>query len=946
MHFDFTKKKRDIYWKYTLFYLLIAACFFGPYLITGHSLIWNTDAANQHLPLMVKYREYLLSFLRHLSQGPAEWSWTAGVGSDLFSIFSYYTIGDVFAYIALLFPTSHLVFAYQLILVLRLYCVGLAFVYFARHFSFKNWIILVGSGVYMVNAYLLYAAIAQPMFATTFMIFPIIVVQLEKVLTGQKSWGLLAVFVWMLVSNYYLAFVLGLGAILYLALRYGLVYYQKIDFWATFKKLLFAAVGAIALSAGLLIPELIAVLNSTRTGSEFANGLVFYPLYYYLLLPKQLINGDNWQLMFWSALGLASIILPALAYLFANWRKYRVIAAGLILGFIFTLIPAIGALFNGGMSPSNRWTLLLYLPLALTVTIFLKAVSEKAVTKKEWRTILLVCGIYLIYLVVLSFLENDYNLFLPVVFLFLSLAACLAYTQGFAPEKAISGVVVLNLAFNAVYAALPYNGSFASSMLAQGEYEQIAEKRYGGLNKILPTGSFYRVNTVSSNQFVSQKKLWNDLTSGLANVSSYYSIQNKYLGQFSTDLGNVQYDNNIPLHQLDDRTILNNFFGVRYIFSQKGSVNAAKTPGSYDLIGASKAVTDPDTATSYQARLYKTTEAFPLVWLTNKVISPSRYQKLSDSQKERALASGVVTSAKGNYQKAKLSGVKTVKASLVNNQGQKVNKNKINYTDSQETYTIKLSQKALAKLGKCELHVELSQVSYQPMTLSQQLDLELKKAKQQADLTGKAFNQTQTKYKYWRYHLLAGSPDPSYKISVSTNKTTETLAQPSQEMTSFFRLVDGGTLNLGSYQTLPSSLTLKPSKLGTYRLKWKVVAIPLNRAYVKEVRQIQQEGIKQLKLSQNRLSGMLNVKKSSIMTSTIPYSSGWHATLDGKAVKVIKTNEAFVGIQVRKGKHRLVLYYQTPGLRTGLIISILAAIILLACFYLELEKAKRAQKKR
>ena len=293
-------------------------------------------------------------------------------------------------------------------------------------------------------------------------------------------------------------------------------------------------------------------------------------------------------------------------------------------------------------------------------------------------------------------------------------------------------------------------------------------------------------------------------------------------------------------------------------------------------------------------RSYKTTEAFPLVWLTNKVISPSRYQKLSDSQKERALASGAVTSAKGNYQKAKLSGVKTVKASLVNNQGQKVNKNKINYTDSQETYTIKLSKKALAKLGKCELHVELSQVSYQPLALSQQLDLELKKAKQQADLTGKAFNQTQTKYKYWRYHLLAGSPDPSYKLSVSTKKTTETLAQPSQEMTSFFRLVDGGTLNLGSYQTLPSSLTLKPSKLGTYRLKWKVVAIPLNHAYVKEVRQIQQEGIKQLKLSQNRLSGMLNAKKSSIMTSTIPYSSGWHATLDGKAVKVIKIGRAHV----------------------------------------------------
>lgn len=192
MQFSFNKKRdRAVYWKYSVFFLFLAACVFGPYLVTGHSLIWNTDTANQHLPLLVKYREYVFSFLRHLSQGPAEWSWTMGLGSDLFSVFSYYTIGDVFAYLALLFPTSHLVFAYQLILLLRLYCVGLAFVYFARHFDFKDGVVLIGSGVYMVNAYLLYAALAQPMFTTTFILFPLIVVQLERLLQGGQRLALI-----------------------------------------------------------------------------------------------------------------------------------------------------------------------------------------------------------------------------------------------------------------------------------------------------------------------------------------------------------------------------------------------------------------------------------------------------------------------------------------------------------------------------------------------------------------------------------------------------------------------------------------------------------------------------------------------------------------------------------------------------------------------------------
>lgn len=114
-----------------------------------------------------------------------------------------------------------------------------------------------------------------------------------------------------------------------------------------------------------------------------------------------------------------------------------------------------------------------------------------------------------------------------------------------------------------------------------------------------------------------------------------------------------------------------------------------------------------------------------------------------------------------------------------------------------------LSDREKAKLGKSELHVEISQISYQPFTLSQQLDLELKKAKKEADLAGQTFNERATRYKYWRYHLLAGSPDPSYKLTVTGKKASETIVQRSQDMTSFYRLVDSAVMNMGTYQTLP-----------------------------------------------------------------------------------------------------------------------------------------------
>ena len=209
--------------------------------------------------------------------------------------------------------------------------------------------------------------------------------------------------------------------------------------------------------------------------------------------------------------------------------------------------------FNGGMSASNRWTLLLYLPLAMTVMIFLRDLTLEGFSPKMIRLLATSTGIYLVYLAVVFFIQNDDKLFLPVIFLLLALGLTYLISENKVKQgqKAFANLIILNVCLNAAYAALPYNGRFASAMLNRGEYGQIAEKRYGGLEEKAAAGN-YRINTVSNNKIVSRKKVWNDLTSNLANISSYYSIQNAYLGQFSTDMQNIQYDNNIPLHQVDD----------------------------------------------------------------------------------------------------------------------------------------------------------------------------------------------------------------------------------------------------------------------------------------------------------------------------------------------------------------------------------------------------------
>lgn len=945
MDFSFTRRRglRKLYLEYTVMFIFLAACIFGTYLVTGHTFILSKDALNQHLPLLVKYRAALIEFLHHPGH-LTFWSWQMGLGTDTFSVYSYYTIGDVFAYLALLFPAAKMTLAYQVIGMIRMYCVGLAFVYFAQHFNFRNQVILIGTVAYTVNAFLLYAAVAQPFFTTPFILFPLIVVQLERVLRGGSAWPLTGAFTWMLVSNYYLAFVLGIGALAYLVLRVATHYRTNLDYLKALGKLAFATVTSLLLSAVLLVPEILAVTNSTRTGALFANGLKVYPLYYYLFLPKQLINGGQWYFMYWTALGVVSIGFLALVYIYSRPRKYPLLTISLGLSLVMLLIPAVGAFFNGMMSASNRWTLLIYLPIAMAVCIL--AQDAPHFSHHTLWILNVATAIYLAILVATFYFANNDDIFMPVLFLIVSLMALwlINFHKTRFPDRWLLVIVLLNAGFNAIYAAFPYKGDFTDKMLSRGEYQAITTNRYGGLDQGLSRTPAYRVSTISQNQIIEGPTLDNDLTSGLHNIDSYYSLQNKYLGQFNTDLQNNQYQANIPIRQADDRTVMNNFFGVRYLFVQSNSANASKLPAGYFLdqtsqpiinydVGQPSSATSKDQLIPIQTERYKTKNAFPLLYWQDRYISQSRYQQLSPTERERALASGVVVHGKTTGMRpARIhSTVIPLKSVLVSNRFNQVNPAHLKYVDSDEKYQLQFPQmqsKAFRqRVRGSELHIEFSKIKYTPFTMKEQIHYDMQHRAAMANNPGSVFNQRFNKYRYWRYHVLNGSPDISFQLNYSSRFGTASVIQAKQNVLSLFKHVTNGTLNIGYYDgNLPQKLTFKPSKLGNYELKYRVVAEKLDGRYTREVRAIQRHALTNLKFSRNRVSGRITTPRTGILTSSIPYSSGWRVTVNGQPAKTVRTNQAYLGVRLPAGTHRVVFTYQTPGLRTGALVSLAGLI--------------------
>lgn len=941
---DFSFKKRPVkrlYGEYTILFIFLALCIFGTYLVTGHTFILSKDALNQHLPLLAKYREALISFFHHPRLN--FWSWQMGLGSDTFQVYSYYTIGDVFSYLALLFPAAKITLAYQVINIIRMYCVGLAFVYFAQHFKFRNSVILMGATTYLVNSFLLYACIAQPFFTTPFIIFPLIVVQIERILQEGSPWPLAGAFTWMLVSNYYLAYVLGIGSFLYLVLRVGTHYRRTLNYGKALLKLAFATITSVLLSAVLLVPEIIAVTNSTRTGSLFANGLKTYPLYYYLFLPKSLINGGQWYFMFWSALGIVSIGFIALVYIFSRPRKYPLLTISLGLALIMLLIPAVGAFFNGMMSASNRWTLLIYLPLAMAVCILaenIPTLDQKTMAVLSWAT-----GIYLIVLIATFFFDNENDIFMPVIFLIGSLMVIwLIHLNKLAhPYRWLLAITMLNAGVNAIYAAFPYNGDFSSSMLSRGEYQAITSNRYGNLDQDLKNNSFYRVSTISQNKIIDGPNLDNDLTSGLHNIDSYYSLQNKYLGQFNTSLQNNQYQANIPIRQADDRTIMNNFFGVKYLFVQSNGDNATKIPAGYFLDKATDPVinydegqpSNPQSKDEFvptQTMRYKTNYAFPLLYWQDNYISKKDYQSLSPTEKERVLATGVLVDKQEKLRGMKAAKLKThvypLKSELVSNRLNKVNPAKLTYTDSEETYQLQLpelqSKKMQQKLKGSELHIEFSKIKYTPFSMKEQIAYEQAHLKETVLNPGNVINQRYTHYRYWRYHILNGSPDISFKLNVGSKFGTATIEQARQSTLSLFKHVTNSTLNIGYYDgKLPTSLTFQPSKLGTYELKYRVVAEKLDNNYYREVKTLQRHRLEDVKFKRNQVQGTIKTTRPGVLTSSIPYSTGWSVKVNGKKATILRTNQAFLGVYLPAGTHHVTFSYELPGIKLGALLSLI-----------------------
>ena len=86
------------------------------------------------------------------------------------------------------------------------------------------------------------------------------------------------------------------------------------------------------------------------------------------------------------------------------------------------------------------------------------------------------------------------------------------------------------------------------------------------------------------------------------------------------------------------------------------------------------------------------------------------------------------------------------------------------------------------------------------------------------------------------------------------------------------------------------------------------------------------------KIDNKGFSGKIDLTKANLVFFSVPYESGWSATVDGKKAEIIVANKGFMAVAVKQGAHKIRFNYYTPGLTMGL--SVFGGCLLVFLLYL------------
>ena len=885
------EQRKYCYGVYTLMFLLMCIVAFLPFFTEGKSFVWGAgveDGLSQHFSALAYYGEALREFFRNLLAGHPKlvmWDMSLGYGADILSTLNYYAIGDPLNLLYGFVSPKNTETMYNFMIVLRMYLAGITFIMYARKMKKRSYGTVIGALVYVFSGFCFRLGLRHPFFINPMIYFPLLCLGIEKIYQRERPYVFIFAVCVSAMSNYYFLYMLTIFAVIYAWIRfYKYSEENKIKtFFLTILKFGMYYTLGIAMAAVILLPSVIGFLGNGRYGNGADwKSLIVYPGKYYLLFIENFIGygnmGSNTNAGYLPIVGIVVLFT-----LFSQRMKHKKYRAAFIASIIALILPIFGYAFNGFSYANNRWAF----ALSFIVALLTAEMYPRLFVMSKRQQIGIGAGIiiYTVFCIIVNasgqeILKNKGIMaacgLIAVFYILLLIFQRLGYdTQKRIVRVSMAILLLISVGVHGYYRFDPKEYAYTQEFMDQGQaYRTLKEDNIRMLSKANDP-SVYRVHAEGY-----RYKNYG-LINHLNTISGYYSITAKCVTDTikGYDTLGMQYADKYK--GVDQRLGLLSLAGVKYITVAHNSQVAKDVSSMGDVPYGVEKLRKKGNIT-----LYKNKYALPFAYAYDSYMTEQQYEQLNGIGKEQAMLAQIILNQhpadkeiQHNEQRngPDIQTISLPETRISSPKGKKYADITVPVEKDKETYLYFKNLVYHGKKNGDDKFILTGRKGTKGILVTQN------------DVQQKIHIQSTFNPYYF------GRKDYIVKINHQTSKAKEKV-----------RL---NFLSPGEYEFDDISLITVPKKDVLARLK---------ERKENSMKQIQYEG--------NHFRGVYHAKKDQILCVTIPYSKGWKATVNGNRTKIYKANGMFMGIIMKKGTQSVKLDYETPGLKIGAWISLVAWI--------------------
>lgn len=874
---------------YSTIMLILGVLVFLPFLQEKRSLVWIPDALDQHLVTLQYHAAWLKDTVRTLFTtgqfNPAMYDFNIGVGGDIFTSLSFYTIGDPLNIFSVFVPENQIETFYIFMIFLRLFLSGISFSAFCFYLKKSRYQTLIGALVYVFGGYGLQVSIRHPFFILGMIYLPLLLIGVEKIFRKEKpTFFVVMVFV-MAISNFYFLYILTLLLLTYAVIRF--FHYVKENrlklFGSWFLKFLLYYLLGILLAAFILFPVIHGFLSNGRIGNGGSQkDLLFLSLNNYVKTISGMFNtGSN-------LISVIPLCLFSLILLFVNRTKQnKSLRWAVAICFVFAFVPLFGYIFNCFNYVSNRWTFAFVFAMAFALTEMLPQIA-KVKPRLIGFVFLLVISVRQVYILAkvkdlgdmqVAFASMIFTIFAVfILYLYRTSRFKKTYSIFFKAVTCLVVCVTILLGSYSKYSpkTLNYVSEF-TPLTNPPASVQAFENFPAHMTEKIHDDNFYRVDMYREEN----ERFNTPMVYGYNGLSAYLSTAEGNFFSFCSMFNAVSRNQTPSVYNgFGGRTALNALSSVKYFVADESK--SAHAPFGYEKIDSRRRadavrLAEKKDVDDVVDDLYINRYALPIGYTYNKYITTENLEKLPPAERQQAMLQGAVVDKPLEGYKELDYTPETVKLdyTISNLDGVK--------QKGEKKFTVK-------KNGTMT-------ISFKGLPNSE---------------TYLCFDNMQiTKMESARNRITATSGEVSDYFMMMGKKKN------------FYCGIHSFILNMGYNEEPITECSLTFSRAGTVTFDdFTVISVPMD-TFPKRIEALREETLENVKMEQDRISGNITLKENKILQLSIPYNKGWRAFVDGKEVTMQKSNVMYMSIPLKAGAHDIVLEYKNASLFPGFIISLI-----------------------